>query len=137
MTAPAIAAPADPATVERLIREMADEIPDPCSVAAAHPLGLSEMGLLTEVSVAEPDRTGRRAVSIRLRLTAPGCLYWLYFERELIGRAARIPSVGTVTIERDPSYDWDESDIAPAARRRLQTQRQARLAAASGGPPPA
>jgi metal-sulfur cluster biosynthetic enzyme len=112
--------------LEREVLSVADEIRDPCSVAAAEPLGLVEMGLLREVELV-PTATGGAEVRLTLRLTAPGCLYWLYFERELQTRLTALDGVERVRIERDRSYDWDESEIAPAARERLRQGRRRRL----------
>ena len=44
------------------------------------------MGLIRRVEVL-PTGAGDHQVVVHLRLTAPGCLYWLYFERELQTRA--------------------------------------------------
>jgi metal-sulfur cluster biosynthetic enzyme len=104
----------------------ADEISDPCSVAAAQPLGIAEMGLVRELILT--PTSGGHAVQIVLRLTAPGCLYWVYFERELRARIAALTGVTEVVVRRDPSYDWSEDDIAPVARRRLAEGRARRVA---------
>jgi metal-sulfur cluster biosynthetic enzyme len=114
--------------VERAVLAVADEIRDPCSVAAAEPLGLVEMGLIRRVEVV-PTAAGDHRVTVHLRLTAPGCLYWLYFERELQNRVGAIEGVATLRVDRDRSYDWDESEIAPAARERLRRGRRERAAA--------
>jgi hypothetical protein len=38
-----------------------------------------------------------------------------------------LDGVERVRIERDRGYDWDESEIAPAARERLRQGRRRRL----------
>jgi metal-sulfur cluster biosynthetic enzyme len=113
--------------IEAAVMRVADEIHDPCSVAAAEPLGLVEMGLIRGVGLA-PAAGGGHEVTVRLRLTAPGCLYWLYFERELRTRVGALDGVESLRIERDRDYDWDESEIAPAARARLRRRRSAAMA---------
>jgi metal-sulfur cluster biosynthetic enzyme len=113
--------------IEAAVARVADEIRDPCSVAAGEPLGLVEMGLLRGIEVASAVGSGHE-VTVRLRLTAPGCLYWLYFERELQTRVGALDGVESLRIERDRSYDWDESEIAPAARARLRGRRSAATA---------
>lgn len=113
--------------IEASVLRVADEIRDPCSVAAGEPLGLVEMGLIRGVEMA-PAVGGGHEVTVRLRLTAPGCLYWLYFERELQTRVGALDGVESLRIERDRDYDWDESQIAPAARARLRRRRSAAMA---------
>lgn len=110
------------------VRAAANAIVDPCSAAAGHDLGLSEMGLIRDVETTAHERGV--AVTVTLRLTAPGCFYYLFFERELRTRVGALPGVADVTVRRDPAYDWTEDDIAPAVRRRLRERRK-RLQAAN------
>lgn len=130
----AAATPAATPDLARAVLRAADEIRDPCSVAAAQPLGIAEMGLVRDVRLT-PAAAGGHDVTIVLRLTAPGCLYWVYFERELRARLTTLSGVASVTITRDPEYDWTEADIAPAARRRLREERRRRRAAALAAGP--
>jgi metal-sulfur cluster biosynthetic enzyme len=109
-------------TVRAAVLEQADAIADPCSVASGLALGLAEMGLIRDVQVSEGD--GGAEVAITLRLTAPGCFYYLYFERELRNRVGALPGIAAVRVARDASYDWSEDDIAPPARARLRERRR-------------
>ncbi|HMJ37845.1 MAG TPA: hypothetical protein VK501_28310 [Baekduia sp.] len=111
-------------TVRAAVLEQADAIADPCSVASGLDLGLAEMGLIRDVQVTAGDRGIE--VGITLRLTAPGCFYYLYFERELCNRIGALPGIAGVTVVRDASYDWSEDDIAPPARTRLRERRRRR-----------
>jgi metal-sulfur cluster biosynthetic enzyme len=114
--------PADP--VRAAVLAQADAIADPCSVASGLDLGLAEMGLIRDVRITEGDRG--LEVGITLRLTAPGCFYYLYFERELTNRIGALPGIAGVTVVRDAAYDWTEDDIAPRARTRLRERRRRR-----------
>ena len=116
-------------TAERLRRDVllaADEISDPCSVATGVRMGLVEMGIIRESDVIVEDGEDGEdgaTVSLTLRLTAPGCLYYVGFERDLQLRVGAVDGVREVTVRRDPGYDWQESDIAEPGRLRLREHR--------------
>lgn len=110
---------ADPVVAEGEIRELLDEIKDPCSVAAAVPMGLNEMGLVERVTIAESGQ-----VEIRLRLTSPVCEMIGYMRKEAIDKIGALPGVTGVSVSHDAGLDWDHDMIAPEA----QARRQRRLA---------
>ena len=75
------------AGIEERIVALANEIVDPCSAAQSVQVGLVDMGMLLRVEIA-PAAGGAAAaarwdVTLHLRTTGPGCLYVVFFEREL------------------------------------------------------
>lgn len=106
-------------TTEREIRAILDDIKDPCSVAAAIPMGLDEMGIVKSVTL---GRSGH--VEIALRLTSPVCEMIGYMRSEAIARISALPGVCGVSVSHDSGLDWDHDMIAPAA----QARRESRLA---------
>ena len=108
------------------VREVLDQIKDPCSVAACVPMGLSEMGLIKAVRF---DRDG--SVDIELRLTSPFCEMIAFMKNEAMAKVGALPGVTGVTVRHDTGFDWDHDLIAPAA----QARRQARLDVLRALPP--
>lgn len=103
---------------EAEVRDVLDQIKDPCSVAACIPMGLSEMGLIKTVQV-DPDGS----VDIELRLTSPFCEMIAFMRNEAMAKVGALPGVTGVTVRHDSGFDWDHDLIAPAA----QARRQARM----------
>lgn len=124
--------------LEQRIRELANEIVDPCSAAQAFPIGLVDMGLLLAVELT-PAAGGGAAdsvdVRLRLRTTAPGCFYVVFFERELRARIEALPQVASLALEWDGAWDWTPDEIAPAPREALAERRRRLLAVLPGSPP--
>lgn len=127
--------------LEQRIRELANEIVDPCSAAQAFPIGLVDMGLLLAVElapaaggVAAGGAAGSVDVRLRLRTTAPGCFYVVFFERELRARIEALPQVASLALEWDGAWDWTPDEIAPAAREALAERRRRLLAVLPGSP---
>jgi len=109
---------------------IADEVIDPCSLAQGVPAGLAEMGLVHSVAL-EDAGAGTTRVRVRLRLTAPGCLYGVAFERELRARLLARADVAAVEVEWDGTFDWTPEDMAASLRARLEERRGALRAAGS------
>lgn len=105
------------------IRALANEVDDPCSLAQGVPIGLVDMGLLLGLELTEAPAGGFH-VRLDLRVTAPGCMYTPYFERELRQRLEALPEVRSLRLEWRPDLEWTPSDIAPAARERLRQRRE-------------
>jgi metal-sulfur cluster biosynthetic enzyme len=112
------------------IRRTADTIHDPCGMAAGIRLGLNEMGLLRQIQ-AEPDPEGW-SITMQLRLTSPGCLYFFAFKDNLEERLSAHPQISRVVVDWDQSLDWTPEDLTPTARSRLDERRRS-LWQSSGG----
>lgn len=123
MTAVALAAAL---VSEADVRDVLDQIKDPCSVAACIPMGLTEMGLIKTVRI---DPAG--SVDIELRLTSPFCEMIAFMRNEAMAKVGALPGVTGVTVRHDTGFDWDHDLIAPAA----QARRQARLVMLRALPP--
>jgi metal-sulfur cluster biosynthetic enzyme len=116
--------------LEERILERINAVQDPCSLAQAIPIGLSDMGLVTEVRVSDPDSEGRHDVELVLRVTAPGCMYVPFMDRSIRTAVGDLDEVGAIATEWDPNADWDPTEIAEPARRRIAESRERRLRAA-------
>ena len=117
---------ATPERLRELVQEVANEIHDPCGLAYGHAIGLADMGLIRALDVEETADGWR--IALTLRLTAPTCLYYFYFERELRARLEGIDGVAHVDIHWDQVSDWTPEAMAPAARAQLQEAREQALA---------
>jgi metal-sulfur cluster biosynthetic enzyme len=106
-------APSHAQRVEARVRELADEIKDPCSLATALPLGLDEMGLVERVDVG-PDGD----VAIAIRLTSPSCVMMGHFREELERRVDSVPGVRRVEVSFDRGLDWEPSHMSKDVQRR-------------------
>lgn len=102
------------------IRNEVNQVTDPCSQALGVSIGLCDMGLVRELE-AEPCGDGW-GVRLTLRLTSPGCLYFVYFEEAIRQRVAD-PAIKRLKISFDSGLDWTPDDMAPGAQRRLQAYR--------------
>ena len=118
--------------VAAYIRERINEVMDPCSQAQGVPIGLCDMGLVRAIEVVPQD--GGWSVRLKLRLTSPGCFYFVYFEESIRQRLVD-PAIKHLEISFDSGLDWTPEALAPSAQRRLQAQR-ARLLSRSGRPAP-
>lgn len=147
---PAPASPAVPgarsqAGIEERVVALANEIVDPCSAAQAVQVGLVDMGMLLQVRIepaaalpagGSPDGGPVRwDVTLRLRTTGPGCLYVVFFERELRQRIESQPDVASLALEWDDAWDWTPDAMAPAARDALARRRRALIALVPAGTP--
>lgn len=106
------------------VRRALDRITDPCSVAAGAPAGLSELGLVRDVAVADgPDGANIR---VSIRLTDPVCMMGAAFlasARELL---SGLDGVATAEVWLDERSDWIPADMDPSYRARLGRARAAR-----------
>ncbi len=117
------------AAVRRRVLEAVNAVQDPCSLAQAIPIGLTEMGLVTEVRVADANAEGRRDVALTLRVTAPGCMYVPFMDSSIRAAVGELEGVGEVRTEWDPDAEWTRAEIAAPARRRIAESRERRLRA--------
>jgi metal-sulfur cluster biosynthetic enzyme len=113
-------------TTEAEVREVLNEIVDPCSITAGVPAGLCDMGLIRAVQVS--GGPGEQRVGLTVGVTEPGCFMIGPFAAEARARLLALPGVGEVELELDNGYDWTESMMAPAYRARL-TEHRARESA--------
>ena len=109
------------------VRAAVNEVSDPCSVAQGVPTGLLDMGLLCDINLGS-SVGGRQDVVVQLRLTAPGCFYAVYFEREIRARLEEMPDVAQVDVEFSRNFDWSPDDIAPHIQQRLRDRRERLIA---------
>ncbi len=80
------------------------------------------MGLLRQIQ-AEPEPEGW-SITMQLRLTSPGCLYFFAFKDNLEERLSAHPQISRVVVDWDQSLDWTPEDLTPAARSRLDERRR-------------
>lgn len=104
----------------RILQEL-NEIQDPCSIAAAFPMGLTEMGLVADVTV-----TPEGDVSISLRLTGPGCYMIGYFCEEIENRVSALPGIRSVVITHDVGLEWTPEHMEENTARRRKNMLSAR-----------
>jgi metal-sulfur cluster biosynthetic enzyme len=116
-----------PGPLEQRILAAIDAVQDPCSLAQNVPVGLTEMGLVSAVEVAEPGADGRRDVALTLRVTAPGCMYVPFMDRSIKAAVGELEGVGEITTDWDPDADWSPADIAAPAQARIAESRERRL----------
>lgn len=114
------------AELHQLVHDLANEIHDPCGLAYGHRIGLAEMGLIRRCDVVPTDAGWH--IELTLRLTAPNCLYFFYFERELRRRLQAVDRVTGVAIQWDHVYDWTPDELAPSVRVKLHGARAEILA---------
>lgn len=115
------------APLEERVRAAIDKVQDPCSLAQAVPVGISEMGMVTEVRLGEPHLDGRRDVELVLRVTAPGCMYVPFMDSSIRAAVGELEEIGEISTDWDPDADWRPGDIAAPARERIVEARQRRL----------
>jgi len=111
------------------IRGLVNEIDDPCSIAQGVPTGLVDMGLVNGIRV-EATAEGHDRAVLDMRLTGPGCLYSVHFEREIGVRLEEQLGIEDVEIRWSPVYDWTQDDLAPHVKDQLRERRERLLAAA-------
>ncbi|HEY9707422.1 MAG TPA: hypothetical protein V6D48_04380 [Oculatellaceae cyanobacterium] len=111
-----------------LVQRMANEVYDPCGMARGLELGMVDMGLIRDINV-QPKENGWD-VSLRIRFTSPGCLYFLYFEREIRHRLEAFPQIEVLHIEWDDVCDWTPEDLSEAAQSKFKEHNEKLLEAA-------
>ena len=82
------------------------------------PINIVDLGLIYECTVsAQPD--GRRAINVRLTLTAPGCGMGDVLVQDIKQKLEIIPTVASADVELVFDPPWNQSMMTEAAR--LQT----------------
>ncbi|KUO50674.1 MAG: hypothetical protein APF78_03690 [Sphingomonadales bacterium BRH_c3] len=100
------------------VREAANAVPDPCSMARNLNLGVADMGMIRNIRLEEVP-SGRWSVTMLIRLTAPGCMYMPYFEEHLRREVTRLPDVDEFRIVWDDNFDWTPECLSPAAKEKV------------------
>jgi metal-sulfur cluster biosynthetic enzyme len=116
------AAQASAAEVRERIRELLNEVVDPCSVAAGAPAGLVEMGLIPTLEVAEGD--DGLEVTVVVRVTHPSCFMAPFFLAQVQNLVHELPGVTAIDASLDTSFDWTPADMSGAYRERLAAHRR-------------
>lgn len=106
--------------VVRYVSNRVNEVVDPCSQAQGVAIGLVDMGLVRELEV-EPEGGGW-CVRLKLRLTSPGCLYFVYFEESIRERIVH-PAIKRLEVGFDSGLDWTPESMSSSAQRRLSEHR--------------
>lgn len=108
---------------------LVDEVHDPCSVSQGVATGLRSMGMVRSLELADAG-DGRSVVQLTMRLTGPGCLYVVHFERELRDRIEALAEVARLELTWDDEFDWSPDDMAEDVKARLRERRERILAEA-------
>ncbi|KPF78083.1 hypothetical protein IP88_04825 [alpha proteobacterium AAP81b] len=109
------------------VRQVLNEIIDPCSAAAGAPAGLDDMGIVLDVRC-----TPRGVVTdlhVVLGATDPHCMMTGAFMADGQRRLRSLPDVGEVIIEIDRTAIWTPARLSAAYTSRLAEHRQRRRAA--------
>jgi metal-sulfur cluster biosynthetic enzyme len=106
---------------EARIRQLIDEVEDPCSAAHGSPTGLDSMGLVC--SIERRDSPQGVEIDLVMRLTSPGCWYFPYFEQEIRRRLETLEDVASVAIAWDDKWDWTPDQMRASTRRVTQGTR--------------
>lgn len=100
------------------VREAANAVPDPCSMARNLNLGVADMGMIRDIRLEEVS-AGRWSVTMLIRLTAPSCMYMPYFEEHLTREITRLLDVDEFRIVWDGNFDWTPECLSPAAKEKV------------------
>ncbi|MFZ0040696.1 MAG: iron-sulfur cluster assembly protein [Solirubrobacteraceae bacterium] len=109
---------------EHDVRRALNRIQDPCSVAAGAPAGITDLGLLSEVVVANGPEGA--CVQVAIRLTDPVCMMGAAFLASAREALASLDGVARADVRLDERSDWSPDDMAPAYRARLEAVRALR-----------
>ncbi len=111
--------------IHALVRHVADQIHDPCSMAIGLNVGLAEMGLIREISAVSSPEGWR--LRVRLRLTSPGCQYFFSFQEQLEGGLLAHDAVAEARVDWDQVLDWTPGDMAPSVREKIEQRNRIQL----------
>ncbi|MFC6954731.1 metal-sulfur cluster assembly factor [Halorubellus litoreus] len=103
------------ARVEAALRAVVD----PCSGANGSNLDVVEMGLVDDIQVAGDH------VIVDLMLTTPACDMVAYFHEAIETHVGDLQGVDTVDVRTDNGFEWTETMMTDAAKRRRDEVRQA------------
>lgn len=107
---------------EDRVREVLNGIVDPCSITAGVPVGMDDMGLISDIQVRD-DGAGGRRISVTFGLTDPTCMLLGSFANEARERLAGLPGVTGVDVALDHDMEWTPDMLAPHYQERLAEHR--------------
>jgi metal-sulfur cluster biosynthetic enzyme len=99
------------------VRQALRGIADPCSIAAGIPIDLTDMGLVTAITVADGQ------VTVQLQLTSPFCMQIGLISDQITGVVGALEGVTAVSVDIDHTAEWLPTMVAPEAQRRLRAVR--------------
>lgn len=122
------------APVEERVWRALRGVVDPCSVAAASPMDIVEMGLVDRV---EPDGDG---VAIRLSLTSPSCMMLGQLLDQIDEHVRPVLAGRRPEVTLDDGMSWTPARMTGAAREAHEARRRVLLSLLPpvhhrGGPP--
>ncbi|MDQ4099172.1 MAG: hypothetical protein M3121_01570 [Chloroflexota bacterium] len=80
-------------------------------------VGLAEMGLIRDVTVAPAGPNWE--VWVNIRLTSPGCQYFFFFQEQLQARLLSHPQIMRAHVTWDHRLDWTPEDLSAGVRARI------------------
>lgn len=110
-----------------LVQRMVNEVYDPCGMARGLSIGMVDMGLIRGINVQQKENGWD--VSLQIRFTSPGCLYFLYFEREILHRLEVFPQIEVLSIKWDDICDWTPENLSEVATAKFKEHNEKLLAA--------
>jgi metal-sulfur cluster biosynthetic enzyme len=109
------------------VRAILDTIVDPCSRAAGAPAGISEMGMVPDITITPADGN-KSNVRVHLIVTHPFCMMSNLFVKEIIERVGAEDWVGKAEVDFDPGMLWTPDRMSPDYAERLEAARAKRRA---------
>lgn len=107
--------------LEARIEEAVGTLYDPCSLTAAMPVTIVDLGIVRSISV---DAQGD--VRIRIGTTSPACLLCpSVIHRGLKETVAAVPGVRSVELSVDPTFVWTPEAMNQEVRDELDRRREA------------
>ena len=103
--------------LDSAVRACFQSIYDPCSVAAATPVSLLDMGLLDGWSLAQDG-----VLSVRLCVTFGACTMAPHFVRAAEEQLSALPGVRQVKIDIDSSVLWTPARMTEHGRQLLENR---------------
>jgi len=83
------------------------------------PVDIVELGLIYDCTTGEPGPDGKRAVTIKMTLTAPGCGMGDVLAKDVETKVSRLPDVAKADVEVVFDPPWNQSMMSEAARLQL------------------
>ena len=83
------------------------------------PVDIVELGLIYDCTLGEPGADGKREVTIKMTLTAPGCGMGDVLAKDVETKLTRLPDVANAAVEVVFDPPWNQSMMSEAARLQL------------------